>query len=454
MDHVDWLEEFGGATFGDTRLSRRVVQLAGRMAKRPDTSFPKALDSSELEAAYRFFNNEKVTPDGILEPHVRATVERAGDDVCLAVHDTTTFSFRPDGEREGLARDQVGLQTLHAHVTLAVRPDRAPLGILALRTHVGKAATTEHGRWGEQVEVLDELTLSRRQLVHVMDREADDFALLARLQARGDRYVIRVQHDRVLQTETDEAPRKLWEALPARAVETRLVPLSPRSGTRRGSKQRQVHPNRGGRTAKLAFGAGRVPLKRRHGLKEGPSMLEVNVVRVWELDPPDGETPVEWVLYTSEPVDVAQQLSQIVDWYRARWVIEEYFKALKTGCAYEKRQLESRRALENVLALFLPIAWQLLRLRNLARDEPDMPAADILSPSQLAVLRRVARRPLPPNPTARDALLAIAALGGHLKRNGEPGWITLWRGFEEVITLAAGWDLALGAAGPERYDQS
>jgi hypothetical protein len=453
MGQADWTKELGGAAFGDARLSRRAVNLAEQMAGKPEASFPNALEDAELEAAYRFFNNRKVTAEAILAPHVRATSERAGSEVCLAVHDTTTFSFRSDGEREGLGRDRFGLQTLHAHVTLAVGPGRVPLGVLALRTHVGKAATTEHRRWREQVELLDDLPLDRSRVVNVMDREADDFALLSLLQARGDRYVVRVQHDRVLETASDDSPRKLWEALPVRAVQTRTVPLSSRSGTGRGTKQRQVHPTRHGRTAKLALGAGRVLLKRSRGLKEGPPTLEINIVRVWELDPPVDETPVEWVLFTSEPIDVAPQVSQIVDWYRARWVIEEYFKALKTGCAYEKRQLESRHALENALALFLPIAWQLLRLRNLARDEPDRPAAEVLPPSQLAVLQRIARRPLSQNPTAREAMLAIAALGGHLKRNGEPGWITLWKGYEELLTVTAGWDLATQQP-PPTSDQS
>jgi hypothetical protein len=136
--------------------------------------------------------------------------------------------------------------------------------------------------------------------------------------------------------------------------------------------------------------------------KSGPPSLTVNVVRVWELETPEGEIPVEWLLFTSEPVDVAPQISQVVDWYRARWVIEEYFKSLKTGCAYEERQLESRHALENALALLLPIAWQLLLLRQLARDEPDRPAASVLPPSQLessTVQRADHSRPTRPSGT-------------------------------------------------------
>ena len=64
---------------------------------------------------------------------------------------------------------------------------------------------------------------------------------------------------------------------------------------------------------------------------------------------------MEWVLWTSEPVETAEQVAQVVDGYRTRWLIEEYFKALKTGCAFEERQLRSIRTLTNALGLRHPL---------------------------------------------------------------------------------------------------
>ncbi|WP_437486863.1 transposase [Sorangium sp. So ce1014] len=148
------------------------------------------------------------------------------------------------------------------------------------------------------------------------------------------------------------------------------------------------------------------------------------------------------MLLTSEPVESDAQMAQLVDWYRARWMVEEFFKALKTGCAYEERQIEDLHGLRNVLALFAPIAWQLLLLRSEARRAPEQPASAVLTPTQLDVLRVFARKPLPDNATARDAFLAIAALGGHLRRNGEPGWQTLGRGYEQLLILVQGWSAA------------
>ena len=45
--------------------------------------------------------------------------------------------------------------------------------------------------------------------------------------------------------------------------------------------------------------------------------------------------------------------------------------------------------------------------------------------------------------TVIDALYAIAALGGHLKRNGPPGWQTLHRGYQDLIMLELGWRAAV-----------
>jgi hypothetical protein len=182
-----------------------------------------------------------------------------------------------------------------------------------------------------------------------------------------------------------------------------------------------------------------------------PPSLTVHVVDVWEATPPAGEEPVTWRLMTTEPIDTVTQILQIVDWYRARWVIEEYFKALKTGCAYEKRQLESLDTLLVALALLAPIAWQLLLFRHLARHAPTAPATAVLSRQQLRVLRAAPQAvALSAAPTLEDALRAVARLGGHLRQNGPPGWLVLGRGMQKLRWMEAGW----AAAKTMRCDQS
>jgi IS4 transposase len=258
--------------------------------------------------------------------------------------------------------------------------------------------------------------------------------------------VVRVRQERLVRDE-DGKSKLLLEALNGlSSVLVREVPLKARSARRINPKHCQ--PPRRERLASLHFRARTVILPRPHygdqANKALPATLAVNIVHVFEPTPPSGETPIEWLLATSEPVDTVEQVARVVDWYRARWVIEEYFKVLKTGCAYEKRQLESSHALVNALAVTVPVAVELLTLRTDARRTPDADASTILSSSQISVLRVMQRRhKLPQKPTVRDALLAIAALGGHLKNNGDPGWQTLWRGYEKLLLADAAWSAAL-----------
>jgi hypothetical protein len=211
-------------------------------------------------------------------------------------------------------------------------------------------------------------------------------------------------------------------------------------------KLRKIHPPREERETTLFFAAEQVVLPRpaltnlsKARLAHMPENLQLNAVRVWEPEPPNGEQPVEWLLLTNEPIDTADDVYAIVDHYRARWTIEEYFKALKTGCAFERRQLQDYESILNALGVFAPLAYHVLLLRTQARAQPDAPAITVVSADQIDVLRALGRRKLPANPSARDVLLAVAALGGHIKYAPDPGWLTIARGFEDLELLTAGW---------------
>jgi len=172
--------------------------------------------------------------------------------------------------------------------------------------------------------------------------------------------------------------------------------------------------------------------------------VSVNVVEAVEVDVPDGEEPVRWVLLTSEPIDTVEQVLWVVDVYRSRWMIEEFFKSIGTGCGYNKRQLDSAQHLLIALALTLPVAWKLLVLRHLERQCPEAPALAVVSETELLLLRdAVPKWAWSAEPTVGDATGAIAKLGGHLKSNGRPGWLVLGRGYQELLQMLAGWEAAM-----------
>ena len=460
--------EFAGAELGDERRTRRLGQVARRIADGPDRSVPKAtVTDAELEGCYRFLNNEQVEPEAILGPHQRRTVERAASQAeVLVVHDTTAFRFPAQDTRGGLGPllSKNGARGFYAHVAMAVAlsEGRDPLGVLGVHSYVRSNRrvsskqtkrisdpSNEYHRFARLVDQSERLLAGRTQAIHVIDREADIYELFARMVSCKQRFVIRLSDDRATPERNDEKTAQIKLSDVVRKLEgiaEREVPLSPRKRGKAPST-RKIHPAREGRIAKLSFRAKAVELRRPDNLaKQLPKSLALHLVHVIEVEPPQGQPPVEWLLLTTEPIGTVQDVLRIVDIYRARWTIEELFKALKTGCAFEQRQFRSYDALRRLLAVMLPVAWRLLRVRTAARVRPDRPGTDLLTPIQLKVLRATSKRvALPATPTAAQLLLAIAGLGGHLKRNGQPGWMTLGRGFDTLLAYEVGYRAALHA---------
>lgn len=444
--------ELHEADLGDERLNRRLGLLADRLAERPAASFPKALDDAELEAAYRFFGNDRVAPEEIIAPHFRQSAHRAAaHERVIVAHDTTQFEFGGATKRRGLGRlIKPSAQGFFGHFSLAISADgtRQPLGLLALQTVVRSGTATprnlrkpsdnrgESARWRNCVDDAERLLDGRTRAIHVMDREADSYSLMAAMSELGRSFVIRSFQDRVLASDEDARLRATAKA--ARITLRREVPLSPRPKIDGPKGDR--HPARRFRIAKLAFAATSVELPRTSdGHNATSATLSLNIIYVFEPSPPRGQPAVEWFLLTNLPTNTRETMGFAVDCYRARWTIEEFFKALKTGCQFESRQLESAESLLNALAIFAPVAWRLLLLRHVARSDESAPATSTLTPTQIDVLRAVSKRPLPARPTAKQAMLAVAKLGGHLTNNGDPGWLVLGRGLHDLLIMEMAW---------------
>ena len=446
------LEDLRNVNLGDPRRSRRMLKMVERLTADPAASFPDAMSSdAELDALYRFFSNQAVAPKAILEPHLEATWARAkAEQRVIVAHDTTEFSFSSD--RDGLGPINDSGHGFFAHLALVLSADghKRPLGVGGLHTwarpdtprrqkntHHFAESDRESYRWqslaldvGKRYRDLD--------VIHVMDSEADAYDLWTALLDENQRFVIRLHHDRRVGTDSGDRI-KLSDALPAlQARFVREVRISSRKAPHHQARGRKRNDERRSRIATLEVTATSITLYRPTTSRAKPHQLQLNVVHVREVDVPAGLEPVDWKLVTTEPICTTEQIEYIVDTYRTRWVIEEFFKALKTGCAFETRQLETMAALLNALALFVPIAYEMLALRSAARTEPNRPASALLRPSQLLVLQRHQRTAMLANATVADALLAIARLGGHIKNNGAPGWIVLGRGYQKLLALEEG----------------
>lgn len=446
--------------FGDERLSERHQKILKTLSKDSQKAFPQVFkNNGELEGFYRFINNDRVQVNSLLDPFYRQTVQKlqgesANRDIVVP-HDTTLVSPKSNQNNlKGLNRTH-GKHSAHgffAHLSLAIEPkNREILGPLRLDMWTRRASKdeekqkSESDRWFKNIEV-SEISLGMPgRLIHVADREADSYNFYEKLVKKQYRFVIRNQHNRILNSETGE---KLFDLLKSAPVlSTREIELFKREQKLFKKSKNKIHPDRSKRTALLEISAVSVTLiyspKRKK--KDIPSSVDVNVVHVKETNPPAGEAPIEWCLVTSEKIETASDVDQIIDWYRCRWVIEEFFKALKTGCSLEKRLFDEAHSWFRLVALLVPIACKLYNLKTKSLLPAGQQDLKDLSTTQLEILKISAFQNNRPLNDAVDVLNEIARLGGHIKYSGPPGWITLFRGMQELLTMEIGYKLRSAA---------
>ena len=157
-----------------------------------------------------------------------------------------------------------------------------------------------------------------------------------------------------------------------------------------------------------------------------------------------GCPPIEWILLTTLAIDSFTAASRCMHYYALRWRVERFHYTLKQGCTVERLQFDTAHALKNALALYSIVAWRLLWLTDTAREQPQAPATELLPSLELQVLAEATQAPVL---TARDAVRAIAQLGGFPTNPStkEPGVKVLWRGLRRLEAMVEGWALALQA---------
>ena len=333
--------ELAGIDLGDARLNRRAQRVLGQLGAKPSASIPTACGGwAETRAAYRLLDQDSVTAARVLAPHAACTQERLREHArVLCIQDTSEIDYTA---KKGRVSDlgPLNYETrwgLYLHPTLAITPDRIPLGVLDMHCWArepgslgqDKAANRpleekESVRWVDgfaHVNALAE-TLSETRLTYIADREGDlyDLFVEAPCPEQGADWLVRGQyHARRL---TDG--RTLGEALASAPVLTTITFTRPRG---RGKPARPVEQQ---------LKAVRVTLKAPHRPDRRLSDVSVTALLATEVDPPADDDPVEWLLLTNLPVDTPEQAREKIAWYLCRWAIEVFFKILKSGCKIEQ----------------------------------------------------------------------------------------------------------------------
>jgi len=437
-------EHFGAAELGDARRTKRLVRIADKMVKHPDGTLPdKINDPAELRALYRLANEARVTHEAVLEPSRARTLRKMAEteQTVLVIHDTTELDFSGlsistlghigNGFGRGYlvhntlavvaeTRDVLGL----AYQKLAKRPKRDKKKKPESRAETRARPDRESRLWTEASRTIP-IAPPGCRWVEVGDRGADVLEYLDFAEANGKSYVVRSKHNRCISLENGEKTKLHDRArtFAARATKTLDVPAA---------KQRPA------RKAKVAIAwekmTLRVPRQPRGEIRGVP--LVVWVVRVWEPDPPAGVEPLEWILLTNVAVNDLADAWERVAWYECRWIIEEYHKALKTGCDIEEMQFTTEGGLQPMIALQSVVALFLLNLRNASRspDARERPASEVVPLLFVMVLALHRYKQPRENLTVHEFYYALARLGGHQNRKSDhpPGWLVLWRGWMKL----------------------
>ena len=149
-------------------------------------------------------------------------------------------------------------------------------------------------------------------------------------------------------------------------------------------------------------------------------------------------------MLTSVEVNSLEDALKVIEWYKYRWIIEEYHKCIKTGCNVQSKQLRSSFRIENYLGIAGIIAVKLLKIRDLMRTNPDELASKVVDKLSLKIIKNYHKTDK--ELTIKEFYILVAKMGGFLNRksDGDPGWQTLWKGQLQLFWMVEGAKVLLG----------
>jgi hypothetical protein len=449
---LEWSQQqFGFAQLGDGRRTKRLVSIGEQLAMSPGGTMPQAFpEFSQLKGAYRFFSNSKVGFEEITAPHYQLTRRRCLEPgEYLFIEDTTELNYthHPATEDLGSVGDNQG-RGFWLHSTLALRvehwdlkyrPEAIAVGLLGQRCwrrpHRARGRRRTEGwreRMGREREserwaaVLAELAVPPRgcHYTYIADREADFYEPIERCLRRGIDFVIRAYRDRKLADSPAHLKAAVAQAPVLGQVEVEL----------------RARPGQAARTAVVQVRACAVTVQGPWRPGGDRPDIDLKVVEVLEVNPPEGVEPLHWQLLTSLSCSDWSQVRRVVGRYCARWWIEDYHKALKTGTGVQDSQLERAYRLESLIGVMVILAVRLVNAKWLARARPQEPVdPQVFGPVLLQLLALRFGKPKE-GWTHQNTLVCVARVGGFLARksDGMPGWQTIWRGWQRLMWMAEG----------------
>ena len=417
MAEDQWAQnEFGGAPLGDSRLSRRLVEMAAGKGARPGASWTQIAqgEPAATKAFYRFLSQPDDSPltlEAILLSHRRQTIRRmAAQKVVLCIHDTTDLNYgnRPACRGLGIiGKNQTRTEStgLALHSTLSVTEDGLPLGVFRARCYAPELRPERKGKDGRYLPIEEKETfrwiegfrdcqavaagLPGLQIINVMDREADIFELFDEWRRTPSTdLLVRAMHDR-----RTEGHRSLFQVVLKTSVQSRLRIAVPRRSARPPKGKKGARPKTPARIAELELRFAAVAIRApKCGVNCAKEAIPLTLIHIVEPHPPRGLKRIEWFLLTTVHVETAKQAEQCVRWYCRRWRIEDWHRVLKSGCRPETATNRTDVRLQRVIAISAVVAWRVMLMTLLGREVPELPPDVLFTDLELKVLHRYAKK--------------------------------------------------------------
>ena len=442
-EDVDWAKhEYGCSSHPDGRVRKRMVKMGRAWTRRLGQPVPVIFaNEGQHKAASRLLSNEKVTMEDVLESHRQATAGRAAmESVVLTVQDTTMLNYSSlrdvtDGlvSIGGPGKGGVGVV---AHASLVVNEAGRPLGVLDLDCGFRKGEhenldddSKESERWLRGLQRSAQLgeVCPKTRVVNVCDREGDIWEMFERQsEHKSTGLLVRANRGRQRKVmHPDGNEENLLQHMEKLPVTTKCnIEVAARGGSQACSERKVKLQVRVAQVRLLAPGS------------SGASLPMVAVLAQESAASSKG-SPLRWLLLCTEGEASADNALRILHWYRRRWVVEEFFRILKSGTRIESRQFDEADDLLKCLAFDSITAWRVFDLQRMARDQPHLAATDVVSKDWIYMLYLqlhdldIVKARSPPDwvPDVRTFVVDLGRFAGFIpsKRQPLPGVKKIWQ---------------------------
>jgi len=419
-------------------------------------------DWANTKAAYRFFDNERVSEAEILAGHFASTRERMASVAgpLLVLHDTTCFSYQREDDsdlgplnhfrsKRGQKTETAVARGILMHSSLVITPEGLPLGLAATKfwtrrefkdcnaakrrinpTRV-RIEEKESYRWLENLRQVTTLAVAAEHCVHIADRESDIYELFCTAAELKTHFLVRTCVDRLASDGSCTVSAEMNKA------------------SQRGLHRLMVKDKSGELSeAVLVIKYRRIRVLPPIGKQSEYPALTLTVLHAVERGTPKNREKIEWKLITDLPVKSMAEAIEKLEWYALRWKIEIFHKILKSGCRLEESKLQTAERLVNLIAVCCILSWRVFWMTMLQRTDANASPLLALTEVELLLLEEIMAARLggqSKNKTLADYLLCIARLGGYLARTKDrpPGNIVMWRGLSRLTDIQLGF--AMGA---------